>query len=511
MRSKKGFIFLLLFTILSTTFFVVKASNDSLIVAVNHDGELLEEIAITDNNFNIRYDDMRETLTVSSKEEDFKKEISIPYNKKTSITFISSGDVLVELENNDDYYNGISMLSSEFVELIIEDSTCLVSLGDDVLYHDSEGFGIDVRWNFRTGDPKSDVFVNDIKNPLTIEEITKISGLFAYDKHDGDITSKISIKEDNYTPNINEIGNYKVIYEVVNISNKVSEYTLNVVNMYYGKPVISGDRNLTFEYSDEIIIDEILKDYTVSDEYDENIEFYVDDNTIVDGVVGDYQIILKAVSRTYQVGMLQVNIKIIDSTIPKFVDKHEGKMKFNFQTLPTNKELLIDLEAYDDYDGDITENIVVRINNLGATVGEYNVIYEVKDKAGNRAQYERIIQVTSDYEPEFFVSKNLLSIRDAYTLTIEQIAEIISDINDIEMVSYELINDTYTNSANVVGKYEVSMIITDNEEVDHLITQKINVFNLDEKESKTKVILIVSMLGISILIINGVIIKKLKK
>lgn len=510
MKFKKSFMLLLLMLLSLSSVFVIKANEEKLLVTITTNNNEVENFEIKEKYFNLKYDETKDNLIIRDEKSNLIKQIKIEHGDDSSIKFNYIGDLLVELDGNSDYYNGICMVESDQALFTIKSGTSTIILKDSVFYDDSEGFNVNIRWNFRAGDIKRDVFVNDVKNPLSIEKITELSGIFAFDKHDGDISHKITIEEDSYTSNKDQVGTNKVIYKVVNMSGEIATYTLNIVNMYYGKPVISGETELEFEYSEDFNIEEIIKDYKVHDEYDKDIKFFVAENTVVDTVVGNYHVLLKAISKTSQVGLLKINVKITDRTKPYFVDKHTDIITYNFHNLPSNKQLLEGLEAFDDYDGDLTNKIVVRINRISSIVGEYEVTYDVADKAGNRETHSRFYRVTSDYVPEFFVSKGLLSIEDAYILEIDEIAKIISEVHEIEMISYVVVEDTYTSNANIIGEYKVSMVLTDIELEDHLITQKISVFNLSEDSNNKSAIFILIGVGILVLTLNVVFIKKIR-
>lgn len=509
MKTKKISTVILLLIFCSLTLFKVRGKEKSLIVNIEYEIGSEEKIIITNNDFSIKYDETIEELIFKNKQNEIIDIINLSYDRKAEITILGSFEILIELAGNDSF-EGIAMTNSDLVSLVIDNYNAYVIVNDSVMFHDSEGFEVNIKWNFMKGEEKNHVIINDVNNPYTIEEITKLSGIFAYDEHDGNMEDLIVVLEDNYTDNKNNIGNFKITYTVMNVSGFSTNYVLNVFNMYYGKPIINGPSNVVFEYNEVINIDQLIKNYSASDLYDPNVVVEVIENTIIDNHVGDYYIMIKATNQTMQSETIKVNIKLVDRTKPVFVDNFEGTLKFNFKEMPSKELLLEGLEAYDDYDGDLTKDIKIQINGIELKVGEYFVTYEVRDKAGNRNQYTRKIQIVSEYEPEFFVSKNLLTINGINELSIKEIAEIISNINGIEMTNYRLVLDTYTSSANKAGEYQIQMIITDLDGMDHNITQNIKVVKFNNKNNQKTIVVMIVLFGITTLIINTILIKKIK-
>ena len=94
-----------------------------------------------------------------------------------------------------------------------------------------------------------------------------------------------------------------------------------------------------------------------------------------------------------------INKLIVDETAPQF--ELDGVSKN--VTLNWNKEFdaYKGVKATDDIDGDVTNNIKVIQNVDNRKYGEQTVIYEVKDNAGNTAQFERTVKVIWDYAVQF--------------------------------------------------------------------------------------------------------------
>lgn len=419
--------------------------------------------------------------------------------KSYSYTFKIPGLIFLNLGRRGLNYSKVSLVESSEFRFEYANNYGVLINGEQHIEEEFEG-DFSFYWNLNESNSKTDVFINDVENPLSIDEIIKIVRPFAYDGHDGNITNKITYV-DNYTPNSNKIGNYEVIFSVTNVSNKTTMYTLNIYNMYYGAPTIIGTTNQVYEYNAGVTIDDVLLDYQVSDKHDKNVKVRVKKNDVIFDQVGQYDLILESTNQHQISSDYHVTVDIVDKTKPVFTDSHQGEVTFNFKELPlTSDKLKAGLKAYDEVDGNISYLIKVTTDRLKKEVGTYVLEYEVSDKAGNTAYYERTYHVISEYEPEFFVSENLLSIQDINNLTIEQIATIILGLSEINYQSYQVLEDTYTINSQAAGDYIVTLLVTDENNEQHVVSKNINVFTLNEEKTNNQVlpIVIISIVALSL-------------
>ena len=159
--------------------------------------------------------------------------------------------------------------------------------------------------------------------PVTVSEIQ--SQLSATDNHDGDITDKIEILEDELTNREEELGTFFVKFGVSDEAGNLTEHivTVEVVQGDKTKPVISG----TFEhtvYTDNPKDEEYFLSFiTVTDDYtldiQDRIQVISNSYQYNTDKIGNYQIIIKVVdnAKNYTIGY--INIKVLDTSYPVFV------------------------------------------------------------------------------------------------------------------------------------------------------------------------------------------------
>ena len=102
--------------------------------------------------------------------------------------------------------------------------------------------------------------------------------------------------------------------------------------------------------------------------------------------------------------LVKLNIKTVIDDVKPVIELEEGVNKH--LVLNWNKEvsrdfLMTGITAIDDIDGDLTSKIKIthQINNR--QYGTYNVLYEVSDYSGNKATFERTVEVVWDYAVKF--------------------------------------------------------------------------------------------------------------
>ena len=122
-------------------------------------------------------------------------------------------------------------------------------------------------------------------------------------------------------------------------------------------------------------------------------------DVVIDGEVdaeklGEYTVKYTAVVNKIQEELTR-NVKVIDSVAPVLALNGEAEI------ILTRGDKYSDpgFSATDNYDGDITENVVINGSVDTSKVGEYSISYEVKDSSGNVATVTRKVTVKKPPEP----------------------------------------------------------------------------------------------------------------
>lgn len=361
----------------------------------------------------------------------------------------------------------------------------IILLNDNEKYQLEELDKITIDTDLRPAISGRDVLINNIETPYNNDEIKEISNLMAFDAYDGNLTDKITLVEDNYLANKIIPGVWIQTYEVTNSLGYKTTYTLTIQNIDSKSPVISGPGSSNSSYKTVVTHGDILSLYTVSDKDPIDLEFKVINDNYVTNKIGTYTYTLEAKDRSGNKSEHTHTLTVKDDVNPVIVDEHQGKIQISFKDVTHIDKLLLGLSANDEIDGNITNKIKIESNNLKNIVGQYQVKYSVSDKAGNKVSYTRDYEVISTDYPNFYVSTSVIMIEDTNLLSIDQLVDIISIYENIDVESYEILVDEYSNNQNTTGEYKLSIKFTDTNDVDHEVERIVRIFNKSELRDRT--------------------------
>ena len=222
-------------------------------------------------------------------------------------------------------------------------------------------------------------------------------GATASDNYDGDITADI-VTVNNV--NVNTAGQYTVTYNVTDSSgNDATEVTRTVNVTDTTAPVITlvGDAEITDNY---VEVGSTYTDLgaTASDNYDGDISANIVTVTNVDtSVIGSYTVTYNVTDSSGNAASeVTRTVNVTDTTAPVITLVGDAEITVEVGTTYTD----LGATASDNYDGDITADIVT-VNNVDTSViGSYTVTYNVTDSSGNAAsEVTRTVNVTDTTAP----------------------------------------------------------------------------------------------------------------
>jgi len=155
---------------------------------------------------------------------------------------------------------------------------------------------------------------------------------------------------------------------------------------------------------------------------------------------------------------------VIDTQSPYFIGS--GTIISYFDQPITVAEIQSSLTAYDDIDGDLTENIIVLVDNYSdnmSVLGSYTVIFSVSDNSENHTEVTVTVEVVDILPPVFSdlgvinaVYPNIYSPSDVLNM-LQASDNYDGDISN----NIELVNDGYSENADIVGEYQMEFKVTD--------------------------------------------------
>lgn len=239
---------------------------------------------------------------------------------------------------------------------------------------------------------------NYYENELTNDQWIKseiMKDVSSLDTEDGDLTSKIA-----YTHNVDvtKPGVYEVTYTVTDSGGKKTEKTIDVTIKSNHQPVLDifaeNKRFVEGEYTIEQWINELRMENVSANDYEDNdltdkIEIIKDN--VDPSKSGVYEVTYKVTDKYGK--SKETTIKVtVEANNPPVI--HATDRWFTTKDKITEKELLKKVIAYDDIDGEITEKVKIKSNEVKeGQVGEYKVIYTVKDKLGKEGFCEVTVHI----------------------------------------------------------------------------------------------------------------------
>lgn len=206
-----------------------------------------------------------------------------------------------------------------------------------------------------------------------------------------DISDRIEIKSN---VNLRVVGDYEVVYSVTNTKGKRKKTVIRNVKVRDSiKPVIKLKKGKVYKTQYGMTYKE--PGYVATDNYDGNITKKVNVRGNVDvNKLGKYKLYYSVVDSSGNKITRIRTVKVVDETSP--VIKLRGKSKIIIKKGEPYLEQ--GCLATDNYDGDITSEVVKRGRVNTSIRGVYTVTYSVSDSFGNYTTKERIVQVGTQSE-----------------------------------------------------------------------------------------------------------------
>lgn len=162
---------------------------------------------------------------------------------------------------------------------------------------------------------------------------------------------------------------------------------------------LNGAKTVTVEYGSEFVdpfATAILVDRDISD------RIKVDKSKLNLSVLGSYTVTYTITDRNDNTADVKRTVKVVDTTSPIVNLKGESTITI-VQGLYYNEPGYI---ASDNYDGVITDKVVVNGNVNNNIVGNYILTYTITDSSGNEASLTRTITVREPVAPKINVTLN---------------------------------------------------------------------------------------------------------
>lgn len=254
-----------------------------------------------------------------------------------------------------------------------------------------------------------------------------------------------------------------------------TEYTFSVDNSFYEGTPFEG--SICLYDNDQFIIEYAFDNYMMENYPDFNVWSY----TFMTPANANYLSFEFRDNDNYEPGTELIGVQleegsmpsdyepyiagsIIDTSSPYFVGS--GTIISYFDQPITIPEVQSSLTAYDDIDGDLTDNINLIQDGYSenmTSLGSYDLIFEVSDNSNNKTQLTVKVEVIDVLAPVF---SDIGVINAVYpnVYSVEEIKGMLtaSDNYDGDISSnITLVDDRYSEFSSQTGLYEIEFSVTD--------------------------------------------------
>jgi len=156
--------------------------------------------------------------------------------------------------------------------------------------------------------------------PIVLSIATILLQLTASDNYDGDLTSHITLKTDNYTANADVIGTYDITFNVTDASGNDTDRTVSVSVVDETDPIFSGPALYTIGYDVNLTLSDIRAALSVMDDYDLDLTPSITVKS--DGYsanlrrIGLYTVVFEAVDSSGNAAQYSVLVNVLDGISP---------------------------------------------------------------------------------------------------------------------------------------------------------------------------------------------------
>ncbi|MGD9761499.1 MAG: hypothetical protein AB7U52_03570 [Candidatus Izemoplasmatales bacterium] len=251
-------------------------------------------------------------------------------------------------------------------------------------------------------------------NIYTVAEI--ISMLSASDNYDGEVSSSISLVEDNYTLNASNTGSYQMDFMVSDSSGNIAYYTQDIIVVDNQGPVISGIDQINIGYNQILSVDNVKSNLNVVDNYDDssilNIVLDSDNYTINRSKLGVYTMQFSVTDSSGNKTTKIVTINVIDAIGPMvYLDSSIIQVYSNtVLALPDFAKLLVktnELDKTQDYLISIRYDSYSKFANVPGT---YHMYLDFEDGYGKITSKDFQIRVIDKSYDDVYIHEDVINL-----------------------------------------------------------------------------------------------------
>jgi len=260
-------------------------------------------------------------------------------------------------------------------------------------------------------------YLSDYDNPATVADVQ--ATLTAIDDPDGDLTSSITVFEDNYTGNENVLGSHTITFQVSDAAGTDAQFIVTVQVVDITAPVITlvGDASITLGIGDTFTDPGV----TVTDNADPSPTWNYDggEHGVDTSTPGTYTITYRASDVDQNESSITRTVIVEDNQSPYVQSNVTSITTYNSQNLTLNA-VLSGITVIDDHDVAFDGTYTVTVDNYTGNEsidGSYDVTITATDASGNVMTHTITIVVIDDVPPVISASDYLLTPEEVAAMT----------------------------------------------------------------------------------------------
>lgn len=255
-----------------------------------------------------------------------------------------------------------------------------------------------------------------------------------------------------------------------NSNDDATHYEISVGPLSDNSPVIDGYSGVYITDVNNPVSVSIIKSHlTAVDDVDGDITDRIvvksDDYSANMHTLGLWPIVFEVSDTAGNTASLTINVSVIDRTAPTFV-YNSANFTSNLSAPLSLNSILNNISATDNYDGDITNKIVINSDGFSSNseiVGSYNVVLKVTDSSGNYTLLTLTIQVKDDIKPTISGSSTYSKSTKASLSSATIRSGLIATDNYDGDLSAKIteVSNNYTGKESKVGNYTITYQVSD--------------------------------------------------
>lgn len=163
--------------------------------------------------------------------------------------------------------------------------------------------------------------------------------------------------------------------------------------------------------------------------------------------IGKYTINYSTDSKLYKASK-EIEVYVVDTKVPTITLITDE----NYYIAPNEEYVEEGYSAYDNYDKDITDKVIVTNN------GDYTITYSVTDSSGNKTEVTRYIKVKDNDVPVLTINAKYLTIQKGKSFKIPSYNAIDETCGDLT----KQVKVTHNINKDKVGQYKITYSVCDN-------------------------------------------------